>query len=211
MAAIEECCGLGCNNCVLDCLIEKSARRELDSDKINLFNHKSYQKFCIKSIKKERETVYQLTFGLVCDREKMLNKDEQLMAPPVSYLMMRAEREFEDTVLNPIFSDCQELFRSQNDEESVTYHRTQPQRFDKGTPEVYFSRKYTPYEVNEELRTFKIIVKMEPFGKMSRYFTTLNVGSICEFKGPFEAFSYVHEKIENYIVFTQGRTTNGSC
>lgn len=92
------------------------------------------------------------------------------------------------------------------DEDSDTiYYRTEPQRFDKATPEIYFSRKYTPFEVNEQLRTFKIIVKLEPFGKMSKFFTSLHVGSVCEFKGSFEAFNYVHEKIENYIVFTQGK------
>lgn len=85
------------------------------------------------------------------------------------------------------------------------YHRTEPQRFDKATPEIYFSRKYTPFEVNEVLRTFKIIVKLEPFGKMSKFFTNLHTGSVCEFKGPFEAFDYIHEAIENYIVFTQGK------
>lgn len=201
---IEDCCGLGCNNCILDRFLDNCARRPDFNQKYNLFNQKGYQKFRVKSIDKERKFIYNFTFELICDRPEPFHKDEQLMAAPISYLMLRAPRSFRGN-FNPIFEDFRD-FRDppQEEEIDVRYYRSQPQRFDKGTPEIYMSRKYTPYEVNEELRTFKIIVKLEEYGKMSKYITQLHVGSICEFKGPFEAFNYIHEQIENYIVFTQG-------
>jgi Oxidoreductase FAD-binding domain len=204
-APLEDCCGLGCNNCILDRFLDNAARRPNFQEKFNLFNQKGYQKFQVKSIEREREFIYKFTFALVCDRDEPFQKDEQLLAVPVSYLMLRAPRKFENYSLNPEFEEFKEfLYPSESEQKVVPYFRSEPQRFDKGTPEIYMSRKYTPYEVNEELRTFKIIVKLEKFGKMSKYFTQLQVGSVCEFKGPFEAFSYIHEQIENYIVFTQG-------
>lgn len=207
-SAIDECCGLGCNNCILDQFLDVPGRRiTAEKTLFNLFNQKGYQKFKVKHIKKEREHVYQFTFELCCERDEPFKKDEQLLAPPISYLMLRAPRNFNDkpTKPNPIFDDI-EGFLGPSEEEikKSVYFRSQPQRFDKGTPEIYFSRKYTPFEVNEELRTFKVLIKLEQNGKMSKYLTRLHVGSVCEFKGPFEAFKYVKEAIENYIVFTQG-------
>lgn len=161
----------------------------------------------MKNINKVYDFVYQFTFELICDRDEPFADDEQLLAPPVSYLMLRAKRDFDQNTnakLNPLFKDYQEFLAPPIDENKGKYFRFEPQRFDKGTPEVYFSRKYTPYEINEELRTFKILVKLEKQGKMSRYLAKLNIDSICEWKGPYEAFPYVHESIENYIVFTQG-------
>lgn len=203
-APLEDCCGLGCNNCILDRFLDNCARRPNFTNKFNLFNQKSYQKFRVKNIVEERHLIYQFTFELICDRTEPFQSDEQLIAPPISYLMMRAKREFEGEV-NPIFKNVIEFLEPDEDcEDNERFYRSQAQRFDKGTPEIYFSRKYTPFEVNEEMRTFKIIVKLEEAGKMSRYFTRLIIGSVCEFKGPFEAFNYIHEAIENYIVFTQG-------
>lgn len=209
-AAIEDCCGLGCNNCILDRFLDNAVRRPNFSELFNLFNQKSYQKFRLVAIERERELIYKLKFELVCDRQEPFKPDEQLIATPVSYLMLRAPRNF-DGVANPVFRDFKPA--STNDEETAgkKYFRPEPQRFDKGTPEIYFSRKYTPYEINEQLRTFKILVKLEPLGKMSKFLTRLNVGAVCEFKGPFEAFNYIHESIENYVVITQGSFYRMSC
>lgn len=205
---VDECCGLGCNNCILDQFLDLPSRRvTADKTLLNLFNQKGYQKFKVKEIRKEREHVYQFTFELCCERDEPFKKDEQLIAPPISYLMLRAPRNFNDKPVkpNPVFDDIEGFLDPPEEDISESiYYRSQPQRFDKGTPEIYFSRKYTPFEVNEELRTFKVLIKLEQYGKMSKYLTRLHVGSICEFKGPFEAFKYVHEAIENYIVFTQG-------
>jgi NAD(P)H-flavin reductase len=199
---VNECCGLGCNNCILD--QQLSARRPTFHEKFNLFNQKGYQNFKLRDIKKLHwhDNVYEFKFQLICEREEPFHKDEQLIAAPISYLMLRAPRESEGS-FNPVFNDFKD-FLFVPDEDDKIYYRSEPQRFDKGTPELYMSRKYTPYEVNEELRTFKIIVKLEKYGKMSSHLTTLHVGSICEFKGPFEAFKYIHEEIQNYVVFTQG-------
>lgn len=212
-APTEDCCGLGCNNCILDRYLDNCARRPDFKQKFNLFNQKGYQKFKLTDIKKERNLVYQFTFELVCDRGEPFKEDEQLLATPVSYLMLRAARNFDEIMTKPnaMFDDVQD-FVEQPEDESVVYYRSQPQRFDKGTPEIFFSRKYTPFEVNEQLRTFKILVKLEQHGRMSNYLTRLHVGSVCEFKGPFEAFNYIHEEIENFIVVTQGSCrTTGRC
>lgn len=206
----DGCCGLGCNNCILDRFLD-CARRPNLTNKFNLFNQKSYQKFRVKNIVEERHLIYQFTFELVCDRGEPFQSDEQLIAQPVSYLQLRAPRDFEGNPINPIFKSALEFLEPDEEpDDNERFFRSQAQRFDKGTPEIYFSRKYTPFEVNEETRAFKIIVKLERAGKMSRYFSRLHIGSVCEFKGPFEAFSYTHEEIENYIVFTQGEFI-GSC
>lgn len=199
-APLEDCCGLGCNNCILDRFLDRP--RPVNSTKVNLFNLKGFQKFRVKNIERDREFIYKFTFELVNERVEPFKKDEQLIAPPVSYLMLRAPRQF-DQPFNPMFEEFREFLDPP--QENNRYFRSEPQRFDKGTPEIYYSRKYTPWELNEELRTFKIIVKLEKYGKMSKYFTHLSVGSVCDgFKGPFEAFNYQHEKIENFVVFTQG-------
>lgn len=205
-SAFEDCCGLGCNNCILDRFLE-SGRPRNNSEKFNLFNkNQNYQKFQVKQIKKVYNFVFQFTFELVGDPDKPFQDDEQLLAPSISYLMLRAKRNYDEDLqeLNPLFDEYNEFLTPPIDVNEGKYFRSEPQRFDKGTPEVYFSRKYTPFEINEELRTFKILVKLEKYGKMSRYLAKLKEGSICEWKGPYEAFPYVHEAIENYIVFTQG-------
>lgn len=205
---VKECCGLGCNNCILDRYLELETRHSYDERVTNLFCKRSYQKFRVKDIKKLRDLVYLFNFQICCEGREPYGKFEQLIAPPVSYLMLRAPRNFDDEPMptNPLFEEDKEFVVPARDESDGTvYYRSQPQRFDKGTPEVYFSRKYTPFEVNEELRTFKIIVKLEQHGKMSRYFSRLQLGSVCEFKGPFEVLSYYKEAIENYIVITQGK------
>lgn len=122
--------------------------------------------------------------------------------------MLRAPRDFKENnkEFNPMFEDFKEFLEAPRDADEGRYYRSQPQRYDKGTPEIFFSRKFTPWEVNEEARTFKILVRLEKFGLMSNYLTRLNVGSVCEIKGPFEAFHYKHEEIENYICITQGNT-----
>jgi hypothetical protein len=203
--AFDDCCGLGCNNCILDRFLE-SRRPRNNHGKYNLFSTQSYQKFKVKEIHKVHDYVFHFTFELICDRETPYHDDEQLLAPPISYLMLRAKRKFdaEMTEFNELFNEYREFLTPPIDEGEGKYFRSEPQRFDKGTPEIFFSRKFTPYEINEELRTFKIIVKLEECGRMSRYLAKLQVGSICEWKGPYEAFPYVHETIENYIVFTQG-------
>jgi hypothetical protein len=206
--AFDDCCGLGCNNCILDRFLE-SRRPRNNVEKYNLFQTQSYQKFKVKEIHKVHDYVYHFTFELICDRNEPFHDDEQLLAPPISYLMLRANRKFDEEMkdFNTLFDEYKDFLTPPIDEDEGKYYRSEPQRFDKGTPEVYFSRKFTPYEINEELRTFKIIVKLEQFGKMSRYLAKLQIGSICEWKGPYEAFPYVHEEIENYIFFTQGEKT----
>lgn len=199
---VEECCGLGCNNCIMDRFMD--TKRLTSDSKTNLFSQKSYQKFKVKAINKVQPLIYQFTFELVCEGRECFRKDEQLIAPPVSYLMLRAPRNANGDYFNTLFDDFEEFVDPPSDDESdLVSHRSQPQ-YDKGTPDIYISRKYTPFEVDEEMRTFKIMVKLEKYGKMSKYFTQLQAGSICEFKGPFEPFNYKHETIENYIVFTQG-------
>lgn len=207
-AALEDCCGLGCNNCILDRFLDNAVRRPNFSNLFNLFNQKTYQNFRLVKIEKERELIYKLKFELVCDRQEPFKPDEQLIATPVSYLMLRAPRD-SDGPTNPIFDDFKPVTADEKAEKK--YFRPDPQRFDKGTPEIYFSRKYTPYEIDEQLRTFKIIVKLEPLGKMSKFLTQLHVGSICEFKGPFEAFNYIHESVENYVLITQGSFYRMTC
>lgn len=208
MAAASDCCGLGCNNCILDRFLDNAVRRPDYSGLFNLFNQKSYQKFRLIAIEKERELIYKLKFELVCDRPEPFKADEQLIATPVSYLMLRAPRDF-DGPTNPVFDDFKSPLAADDKTAGKKYFRAEPQRYDKGTPGIYFSRKYTPYEIDEQLRTFKIIVKLEPLGKMSKFLTQLHIGAVCEFKGPFEAFNYIHESIENYVVITQGKAFIG--
>jgi len=165
-----------------------------------------YQPFQLKEIKQIRPNVYFFKFQFV--RDKPFEAHEQLLSSPVSYLMLRAKKDYlESTEFNPIFSDFKDQLVADEDEEEppeTRYFRFGKQKYDKSADDLYFSRKYTPYEINEELRTFKILVKMEKFGKMSKYFAHLHVSSICEFKGPFESFDYIPDKYQHYLIFTQG-------
>lgn len=204
MLSQDECCGSGCNNCILDRLLGSNT---VKIDKINLFSQKEYQKFRVLNIEKIRHAIYAFTFQLLESAEPY-KTDEQLIAPPVSFLMLRAPKIFEG--FNPLFNDTRNFFE-QDGGRKVTPTKSQPEKYDKGTPEDFFSRKYTPYIIDEELRTFTILVKLEKFGKMSKFLMQIDVGYICEFKGPFLAFDYVHEKFENYVVITQGTLIDECC
>lgn len=188
------CCNNGCYNCVLDKLliIEKSNH----DDKSNVLESRSYQTFKVEEIKQITIHIYDIKFKYA---EPYNSEREILKIPIASFLMLRTKKDFCWTNINPVFQlyiDQFDSFESHFIENSTKH--------DKEMKDEYFSRKYTPYWVDDEEMSFKIILKLEPGGRMSKYFQTLHIGSETMWKGPFKSFEYLPNETTNLVIFTQG-------
>ncbi|CAO1424314.1 unnamed protein product [Diamesa serratosioi] len=190
----EICCNNGCNNCVLDKLF--IVKKSNHDDKSNILESRSYQTFKVEEIKRIAINIYDLKFKYdePFDPEKVI-----LKIPPACFLMLRTKKDFCQTVINPVFEEYMKQFDSFEDHwiENLTKH-------DKEMKDEYFSRKYTPYSVDEEDLSFKIILKLETGGRMSKYFQTLQIGSETMWKGPFESIEYSTNCSTTLLIFTQG-------
>lgn len=190
----ENCCNNGCNNCVLDkLLIVKNLNHD---DKSNVLDSRSYQTFKVEEIERITINIYDIKFKYA---EPYNSEKDVLKIPLASFLMLRTKKDFFWTNINSVFQEYIDQFESfeSHFNENSTKH-------DKEMKDEYFSRKYTPYWVDDEEMSFKIILKLEPGGKMSKYFQTLNIGSETLWKGSFESFEYLPNATTNLLIFTQG-------
>ena len=190
----ESCCNNGCNNCVLDKLL--IITKSNHDDKSNLLKSGSYQTFKVEQINRITINIYDIKFKYT---EPYNSKKEILKIPPASFLMFRTRKDFFCTDINPVFQEYHEQF--DNIEGHCNENST---KHDKEMKDEYFSRKYTPYWVDDEEMSFKIILKLEPWGRMSKYFQTLHLGSETMWKGPFESFKFLPNATTTLIIFTQG-------
>lgn len=196
----ETCCGNGCKNCVLDTKLIKDKRT---NRKINVLNS-DYRNFVVKDILWIQCDIYELTFKLVdCDEDL---EDKDLFVPPTGYLMMRALKNFEPSKINEVFKDFQDLRKKF----VKNWNQKRLEKHDKDTEDKFISRPYTPFQIDGESLEFKILVKLEPGGKMSDYIQTLEIGSLVEIKGPFASFSYSRNSYKNLVIFTQGTCVTSS-
>lgn len=194
MEDVENCCNNGCNNCVLDkLLILKQSNHD---DKSNVLESRSYQTFKVDEIKRISINIYEIKFKYA---EPYNSENEILKIPPASFLMLRTGKNFSSTNINPVFQEFNKQFESFESHwnENTTKH-------DKEMKDEYFSRKYTPYWVDDYGMSFKIILKLEPGGRMSKNFQTLHIGSETLWKGPFESFEYSPNATSTLLIFTQG-------
>lgn len=151
----EECCGSGCNYCVLD---KKQLILPGDTEKISVLTN-AYTVFKVVTVNKLNCNVLMLEFKYNLPDNDFTNFC--LSVPPGSHLMLRAPRSF-DTSSNSV--------HKKNDNE---------------TEDIYISRPYTPINVNITLCSFEIIFKLQENGAMSNYVTTLKIDGLTEWKGPY--------------------------
>ncbi len=172
-----ECCGSGCNNCVLD--ERKTFRTTTDSVKANILtiNGSKYIKFSLVRKWKCTENVWRFKFTY-SNNEGLNDKSIELTIPPGCHIIIRAPI---DETINP-----------------------QPERHDQTTIGNFISRPYTPIHVDNSNGSFDILVKFEPGGLMSKHFQDIAIGDIVEVKGPYGDFKWTPNSIRNLICVSQG-------
>lgn len=194
MEDVENCCNNGCNNCVLDKLL--ILKKSNHDDKLNVLESRSYQTFTVDEIKRFSINIYEIKFKYA---EPYNSEKEILKIPPASFLMLRTGKNVSSTNINPVFQEYHKQFDS-----FECHWNDNTTKYDKEMKDEYFSRKYTPYWVDDSKMSFKIILKLEPGGRMSKYFQTLLIGSETLWKGPFESFEYSSNTSSTLLIFTQG-------
>lgn len=188
----EECCGNGCNTCVLD-------KKKVPKD-VNLMDNvidNRYQWFKVSDIRQETPTVFSLEFQYESsDHEKCL------VIPPGAHLMMRIPVEHISKDASKVFTSTQlqspcrerrklELKRSTNDPEMI---------------QSYVSRPYSPYSFDPERHIFRILFRYEG-GDMSQRIIRLNIGDQVEWKGFYYSlgeFNYKRNMFRNLVCICQG-------
>lgn len=191
----EECCGSGCNNCVLDSKIKKN-QSELPENYINIFNG-NYGKFSVESIKDVATGVYLINF-----RWKSEGTTENLILkiPPGWYLQLRIKASSIRKDKNVIFKD----FNTFEDPEDFLAKLEGQAKHDKDTSKEYLSRPYTPINTDARNLSFDVLFKLEKFGKMSQLIAKLKVGDEIEFKGPYGELVYQRNTFRNLYLFSHG-------
>lgn len=171
----EQCCGSGCNNCVLD--QEKNIKLTITNNKTNIFS-KKYQNFLLHKISRHTELVHEFSF-IYSNTDYNNLDDYTLDIPPGHHLMLRA------------FDSNPSAGRNK-------------QKNDQNTVENYISRPYTPIKVNRETLEFKILVKLEPLGQMSKYIQSLIVSDVCEWKGVYGTFNWTINRYKYLLCIFHG-------
>lgn len=194
MTDIDECCGSGCNNCVLD-RTTYDVSREADL-KNCIFLAKNYRNFKVIDIEPCTDSVYKFVFQFSEEKQK----DDTLVIPGGSYLMLRAIKNC-DVKRNLIFSNYI-AESTTNYQHSLTVKNNE--RNDKDTEDIYISRPYTPTVVNKIKLEFTVLIKLEPFGAMSGYLQTLNIGDLTEWKGVYSKVDFNPRLYTQIICFCHG-------
>lgn len=177
-----QCCGSGCSNCVLD--------RELNMPKtakegcVNVINQ-VYTKFKLTSIERCTINTYQLTFTWHNESlsDVPTQKKRILVIPGGSYLMLRSPKNLEDPNRNPVYEDYRK--KMQEIPRNINFQDKFIQKHDTTEEDLFISRPYTPVFVDEDNCQFTILLKLEPFGRMSEYIQTLHVNAVTEWKGVY--------------------------
>lgn len=165
MSDDDECCNSGCNNCILDIrqkqlsLARQSQQQQQTVLVRNIFDE-SYHRFRLIEAMKCTENVRRMKFQFVPDSD---GNERTLLVPPTHYLMVRAPA--------PVVTEA-----------------TIAAKYDKETVGNFISRHYTPISSDSEHNTFEILVKIGPFGVMSKYLFNLNINDLTEWKGVYGDF-----------------------
>lgn len=193
----ETCCNSGCNNCVLD---KKPIKISEDfSNKINVFSD-NYTNFRIISLKQCTSNVFRFILQYSNNLEEVWD-NKIVYIPEGHHIQIRAPNVVNKTT-SGIFLNY--IHHSFNTPLTNLISSSKTEKYDKNMKDEYISRFYTPIRVNPSEMEFEILVKMEPFGLMSKYFQTLNIGDLIEVKGSYGEFSHVKNKYKKLICFSQG-------
>lgn len=180
----EQCCGSGCNNCVLDKLQQTNKPKFFDIEsKSNIFS-KNYTKFAVQNILRHSDTIYEFAFSYInTDGNDLTNFIIDI--PPGHHLFLRSPY---------IYNEKTAINRTKHDQNTI---------------EEYISRPYTPILVNRKELQFHILVKLESNGQMSSYLRHLTIGNHTEWKGVYGTFKWItaslnHTKYTNLVCIYQG-------
>lgn len=188
-----ECCGCGCNNCVLD--VHRKKVSITDSNAEDIFHSFDYQKFKVTNIQKHTWNSYELTFKYFMEDIVDPSERYSIDIPPSHYLAMRAPVE------NNVDSNI--TFREFSEKNiGVTHATVDKKKNDSKTDGDYISRFYTPIMIRG--CEFSVIMKLELGGQMSKYICGLAIGSETEWKGVYGKFNLNELGHTKLLCFTQG-------
>ncbi|GAB0099394.1 hypothetical protein DMENIID0001_152500 [Sergentomyia squamirostris] len=190
----EECCGSGCNNCVLDRRLKK---KPIDSGSFTNILNGNYVKFTIENIQKVTTSVYKISFQCSADE---VTDNSVLEMPPGWYLQLRCQIQKIHQDSNSIFNEFTNFL---SPEDFKSQLETQ-ERHDKDTSSDYLSRPYTPINIDSGKLTFDILFKLEKFGKMSQLITKFHPKDLVEFKGPYGDLVYHANTFKHLYLFSHG-------
>uniref|UniRef100_A0A336MUY5 CSON007607 protein n=1 Tax=Culicoides sonorensis TaxID=179676 RepID=A0A336MUY5_CULSO len=194
----NECCGSGCTNCVLDRYIKTPKNKIEGCD--NIFNG-NYTKFKVIHIEQRTENVFEFKFEWNCDMK--FEKPCILDVAGGSHLMLRASHSSSSRKFNSIFNNYRNSIV--NTPKNMEYQRKFIEKHDTTEDDLYFSRPYTPILISNEPPQFTVLIKLEPFGLMSNYLQTLQIGDLTEWKGVFNKIpSNIKKAFYNIICICHG-------
>lgn len=183
----EQCCGSGCNNCVLD--KNKYSESKTSTKKTNILNS-NYTKFIVQNIEECSANTSRYTFKYKHDELSDIEETKldltnlTLEIPPGYHLMIRVP--YEDIGFN-----------------NNTYLKNLKKQ-DQNTTEDFISRRYTPILVDAKTLTFDVLVKFEKLGLISTYFKHLTIGVCTEWKGSYGTFQWIPNKYKYLLCFCHG-------
>lgn len=68
----------------------------------------------------------------------------------------------------------------------------------------FITRPYSPFWINEKQRQFKILVNLNPNGKMSKFIENLQINDIVKFRGPIGSYEHNSKICQQLLIFTHG-------
>lgn len=180
-----QCCNWGCNSCTLDThqtKIDAIAKRKSRTDKTNVFS-KPYAKFIVESITKCTSFILRYRFKYVVDECNDDRESYYLHIPTTYFLLLRAPS---------------------TEEAHVKSNMGYREKYDLLTEETYMSRPYTPFQFDSSALTFDLLIKLTPYGSMCRYFESLQLNDVTEWKGVFGSFKWLPNKYKYLVCVCQG-------
>lgn len=178
-----ECCNWGCNSCTLDThqeKIDQIANRSRRFHLVDVF-HSPYAKFIVESITKCSSIVLHYRFKFLADAISTDASAQFYLDIPTTYfLLLRAPT-------------------------TVAAHaKNVREKYDAATEETYISRPYTPLRFNGADLTFELLIKLAPNGSMTKYFESLRVNDVTEWKGVFGSFQWIPNRYKYLVCICQG-------
>lgn len=173
----KQCCGSGCNNCILDepSSSHQSSHSNETTNKMNILSQ-NYSAFRINAIRPCTKEVHRFTFRFCGKFSDQIDQSAYTLSIPSGHhVMIRAQCSTSDD-----------------------------RKYDVDTTENYVSRWYTPITVNGDLFEFDVLVKFQSGGAMSTLWQKFIVGDICEVKGVYGEFIYTANTFKRLVCICQG-------
>lgn len=192
----SECCGNGCNSCVLD---EKFVKRDVHVSG-NVVDC-GYKWYSVVDIREEAENVFSLLFQKCPEDDAVESATKKcLIIPPGSHLMLRLPSDL-------ILKDVSDKFNVNLSGYQRNRGHKRPKRMSTNDPETtidYLSRPYSPYEYSSEDLSFRILFRYEA-GDMSKRVVRLRARDLVEWKGFYNGdFKYSRNMARRLACICQG-------